>query len=460
MAKRQQVQSAPSWGTVATTAQLPNVAGATIQSANLEVGDTCQVTAVNAVYRCTVATLGAARWTLTYQNAVIVQAESDLPAAVAGVITLAANTVYYVYGTVTLTAGNRIVTPPTAATVGGAAPICAIVGNVNAALYTISDPTATVVGHLYRVTVQNTNAGAAATAVAVNLPLGTAVIEDLVITSAGIFGCDLLACASVNITGSSVTGQGGLRVQNGASNLLFEASGFTPTAATGAGVDIVAGVVAAVLTMLGAATITSAAGQFGVRVDAAATITSALFERVVHFGAGTFNSGWDQTVPGYRALNCTALPNSVAGGGSSCTTQPSTIATGAQNVWQDISNGAAIYSLDSGSERFVLNAATNGEIKYVGHQQRKMLLTATASWQMALGGAQAIRFGVWKNGALIATTIADADAQSGRNATVMTVSVLDNAATNDRYVLRVMNLESTNSMIFQSVGISAIALGF
>jgi len=63
MAKRQQVQSAPSWGTVVSTAQLPNVAAATIQSAQLEAGDTCYVNAGNIdLYVCIDATLGAAIW--------------------------------------------------------------------------------------------------------------------------------------------------------------------------------------------------------------------------------------------------------------------------------------------------------------------------------------------------------------------------------------------------------------
>ncbi len=51
------------WGnTFAAYAQLPNVAGATIQTANVEVGDTAYVPSDDMMYFCTVATLGAAVW--------------------------------------------------------------------------------------------------------------------------------------------------------------------------------------------------------------------------------------------------------------------------------------------------------------------------------------------------------------------------------------------------------------
>jgi hypothetical protein len=49
------------WPNVASAAQLPNVAAATIQSALLQVGDICPVTG-GPTYTCTTATLGAAVW--------------------------------------------------------------------------------------------------------------------------------------------------------------------------------------------------------------------------------------------------------------------------------------------------------------------------------------------------------------------------------------------------------------
>lgn len=49
------------WPNVASAAQLPNVAAATIQSAKLQVGDFCPITG-SGFYMCTTATLGAAAW--------------------------------------------------------------------------------------------------------------------------------------------------------------------------------------------------------------------------------------------------------------------------------------------------------------------------------------------------------------------------------------------------------------
>jgi hypothetical protein len=50
------------WGTFSGIAQLPNVSGATKQSANLEVGDTAYSIAEANTYTCTAATPGAAVW--------------------------------------------------------------------------------------------------------------------------------------------------------------------------------------------------------------------------------------------------------------------------------------------------------------------------------------------------------------------------------------------------------------
>lgn len=60
MATRSQVSSHPYWGLYASTAQLPNVSGASVQSANVQQGDTAAVG--SSLYVCTTATVGAAVW--------------------------------------------------------------------------------------------------------------------------------------------------------------------------------------------------------------------------------------------------------------------------------------------------------------------------------------------------------------------------------------------------------------
>lgn len=49
------------WGTYASTAQLPNVAGATRQNVNVSLGDLAWVTG-DGLYVCTDATFGAGVW--------------------------------------------------------------------------------------------------------------------------------------------------------------------------------------------------------------------------------------------------------------------------------------------------------------------------------------------------------------------------------------------------------------
>lgn len=68
MALRQKIENVPRWPTVASTADLPNVAGSPAQSAYLEVSDECWVTG-SGLYVCTAATLGAATWVLIVSTA-------------------------------------------------------------------------------------------------------------------------------------------------------------------------------------------------------------------------------------------------------------------------------------------------------------------------------------------------------------------------------------------------------
>lgn len=69
MAKRSPTEHHPYWGVIPSAAQLPNVLGATIQNAHLEVGDLAYVTGTG-VYQCDDETLGAAVWSLVGAGAV------------------------------------------------------------------------------------------------------------------------------------------------------------------------------------------------------------------------------------------------------------------------------------------------------------------------------------------------------------------------------------------------------
>ena len=50
------------WGQVADATELPNISGATIQDAALQVGDIVWVADEDAMYQCTTATVGSAVW--------------------------------------------------------------------------------------------------------------------------------------------------------------------------------------------------------------------------------------------------------------------------------------------------------------------------------------------------------------------------------------------------------------
>lgn len=62
MARRSPTPTHPFWGVFAATTDLPNVLGASTQSANLEVGDQAYVSAASGMFVCTDATQGAAAW--------------------------------------------------------------------------------------------------------------------------------------------------------------------------------------------------------------------------------------------------------------------------------------------------------------------------------------------------------------------------------------------------------------
>ena len=115
MSTRRQVFHSPRWKAVTAPAQLPNVLGATVQSDQLEVGDTCYVLApTSALYVCTTRTLGAAVWVPLSPAAALPPVGAKISVARAAATTIApATSVPIVYTAVTYDENGTVITQPT-----------------------------------------------------------------------------------------------------------------------------------------------------------------------------------------------------------------------------------------------------------------------------------------------------------------------------------------------------------
>ena len=463
MATLQQVNSSPRWPTVATPSLLPNVAGSPTQRAQLQVGDECLCTVDGCVYVCAVATLGAAVWSAQVRaapNEVIVRSEACLPAPVAGVITLAANTIYSVFGVVTLTPGNSIVSPATTLVRGRLALLDQIVGDVNGPLVSYVDAVSTDKFDLRNLGLQNTNTGASSTALTANAPNGTLRIEQCRVVG-GLHGLALTACASASLLSTAFTAANGgdaLRVSGTVVAIAADLSSFQTSGVNGNGISILAGATVTTLTVTQTGFVLLAVTSAGIRKDPAATVTTVYVTRAVPFGVGTLNAGWDQGTLGWTVQASPPLPDSVAGGGSTITTGLDfTRAFAASGTYYDVTDGLAHYALNPGSERFSLVSNVNGEIRYIGTKTRRFLLQGMVNASKA-GTAVIGDVTLAVGGAPVAASSAQVQVDTRINA-FPTMPVVVLLAPNDTIKVQIKNETNTNSFTIHTAGITVTGLG-
>lgn len=395
---------------------------------------------------------------ISFLSSAFIQEESHLPSAINGVITLEPNTKYFICGQVSLTDNTRILAGLSSGIVGFNAPTDKIVGNVDSPLITIVDDGTNYVSHVYFCTIQNNNTGSLSTAITVSASnTSTFVAQESRLISSGKAGIDIYTCANTKLANTNIAGKTGIIINPGDSSILFDNIASQATEISRSCVHVMSGSSLTIFTFTNSAVIGLSPSNIGIRIENTGSIDNAKVDTVLAVGPVLFNSGWDQTVVGYSIRDCPSLPDSATGGGSVLTLSSSVSNT--QNVWQDISNGANIYTLSSGSERFNLSSSLNGEIVYIGNLRRKMFIQGAVSFAMNSGGTNTVRYGIYKNGSLISSSVADTNAQSARFSSVSTIPILVDANTNDRFKIRMMNIDSSTDIIFQTVGLTAIALG-
>jgi hypothetical protein len=394
---------------------------------------------------------------ITLPNEVVVLSEADLPAPVSGVITLAADTVYMVRGTVTLTPGNRISAVARSSIQGRISTIDQIIGNYAGSLLSFLEPVSSNTFDIRNITVQNTNA-AVSSAVEVNAPNGTLRIEQCRVIGAA-DGLLITACGNLAMYSSSFfggAGYDGLHINGTLTAVASSICAYYTSGGGGSGFHIEGTVQTLTLDTNGF--ITSSPTDYGLRVEPGASLNTAYVARAIPFGPGTFNDGWSQATVGWTVSASPPLSDSVSGGGSTAAVGVDfTMAFPIIGTYYDITDGAARYTLDPGTERFTLVSGVNGEVRYVGKQPRRFLLQSLVSIEKT-GGAATCRFCMTLNGAVIPQTVVIMEV-STTAVVVPTLPVLVTLATNDVVRIRAANYSNTNSATIHSAGITVTGLG-
>lgn len=450
------------WPSVASYALLPNVAGSPTQSASVVSGDSCFITGLGN-FVCSDATLGNAVWEAQLPLApreVLVRREADFPAPVGGVITLVADTVYTIRGTVNLTAGNRIVSPARVKLAGRLSLVDQIVGDYNGPLVSFVDPTSPEKFDVRDLIIQNVNAGASSYAFLVNAPNANWRVELSKIIG-GFHGISIVSAGNISWTSVAAIGGAGadaVRVSGAIGAGAASLSSFQSSGTNGNGIHFLAGSSITTMTMDANGFIQLSASCTGIRAEAGATVGTAYINRAVSFGPGPLNVGWDQGTPGFKVTSSPPLSDSVAGGGS---TAPSgvdfTLSIPVMQTYYDVTDGVSRYTLDPGTERFTLVSGVNGEIRYIGKQTRRFLVQGLVSVEKT-GTTSICRAVLSLNGNPIASTMIETDVATTAHA-ISTMPLLISLSNNDTLKVQFANWDNTNSILVHSSGVTAIGLG-
>lgn len=398
-----------------------------------------------------------------YPATVDVFTEADFPAPVAGVITLAVNTTYVLRGAVTLTPGNRIVMPPATSIRGSLTTSDSLSGNYAGSLITVTGAGS---GNTFflRCTISNTSTNAAAVTVEVNAASGT-VIFDASRVNSNYVAVKVQTSSNFGTIGSTfVAGTYGIQFIGATSATKIDSSSVVVTAANGVCISFGATSVVPIITLLLTGVVTTLANQFGVVFTPGASTMDAFVQRLVFFGPGTLNSGWDQTNMYWHVMDTPGLEDSTYGGGSSLTGTPTlTVTITTQSAWVPVSQTSVnAYVLDSGSERFSLVSQETGEIQFAGKpgEKIKVFIQGSVSVSKLSGGGSAIcELGVYYNDALLTSTVTTIDTSNGVFRNLTTQGVLQSFTTGDRVRLAIRNTTNTDDFVVSSGGISAFRLG-
>lgn len=394
--------------------------------------------------------------------AVSVYSESDLPAAVAGLITLAAGTVYEIKAVVTLTPGNRIAIPAGSSIIGTVSAVSQIVGNYNGDLITVTGTTGTV--RIGSVRIENQSTGASSYGMALSAA-GASILFPLTTVAGGVGAVRVTASCNVSANSTafsqSVAGGSAIDIDIGGSFAFSQCS----TVCSGAGANHIrfrGTATIATFSFLYGGWVAMGATQIGVKNDGG-VITRVALQSVVVQGTGigsfTPNSGWTSGSAGWTVTDVYGMSDSAAIGGSYLTV-PAAVPAAGLGVWTPITPAAGTpWVLDAHSERFSLVSAASGGLQYDGSKTRRCLIYGSASVSRGSGAAATrIQLGIFIDGVLhdpntTTTTITDNAIQISTGGGVHLVAATPSPT---QIELRVLNLDTNISLVVANATLSIL----
>jgi hypothetical protein len=321
-------------------------------------------------------------------NTVVVLSPADLPAAVGGVRTLAASTIYLVQGTIVVTPDELHYSAGTVIQ-GRDANVDTIISD-NATYTLRSDGVVPIVKNL---TVVNNGAGVALSARNSPSP-ARAEVSSCVIVG----GMDLESVGFMVISGSAFTVAG--IVISGVSGrlVLFQGSLIAPI-----GVDIIAGAIVGILAITQVEIVMPAAPDIGLRVVNQNQAGRGILQDTDFSGAGTPSLNVDHTSNNWEWSNVVGATESQDQGVSvfDGAGAPQTVDLPGAQAWTDIADGGVsiTYALQAGAEKFTLNSSNTGELIYNGVIERAYTISGHISAERTGGSSIEVEFGISVNGA-------------------------------------------------------------
>jgi hypothetical protein len=387
-------------------------------------------------------------------NALLVTAESDLSDYLAGSeYQLPAATLIEPRGIITLTAGRYLTLPQSSGLLGRTTVFDGFQGSYAGALLQTSG-VGTETTRIQGCRLDNTSSDPAAYALDYNCANGTLAFLDsrAVCPTTGAASTQVKAGNNVGIEGSTMEGSTGLEFSGTIVSIGFNSCLATGNSATGFGVNFAATASVTVLSIDQVATVTGAVGAIGWNVDGAATISDTNTDRMLHFGAGTANSGFDQST--WNVVGSNFLPDSSTGGSCYLST-PVTVSIGVAGTYYGISDGVtSAWTLDTDAERFSLSDALTGELTYNGPDTRNFLITGHVCGDIG-SGAKQFEVDVFRNGVATgeAESVRDFSNRTGSMALGAHVHSLSNGDTID---IRIKNNDDTTNPTIQRASLAII----
>jgi len=379
-------------------------------------------------------------------NIVFVNSLSDLPDPVGGVITLAANKIYYITGAVDLS-GNRLVASQNTTINGGSSEVSSLISTGLSS----STPLITSAWSLpmHGLTISH----------------GTAVSLDATGNAGQVLDWDDVNFLNCNTIGTitnyqaavwahcDISNSAGLTFNGTMTTIAMEQSLFSGVAGSAILTFASTLVITGRIRIIYSSFVVPATGT-GIDADSAATIPveSYILDRVNFSGAGTYLSGITHTDNKASFSDCKGITNSSEIGQYYYTNNATQNPITTQNVFEKILGTTTAAAIN---QKFT---HTNNRLTYTGGINRSFRVTAFASINSVVTNSITIKTRIAKNN----TTLAESESQattsaSARNETFASQTIVE-LTTNDFIEVFVANETNANNVLCTELNVIIEAL--